>query len=108
MRDDTESPLSGHLRRFLARLEAEDAREDMERAVGWVVVLTDLEYGRISVYGEPFDEPAAAFSYAASIEQQVNEGAGDQQGWKATVHPLLPSGLWDRPSTVKDEADGSN
>lgn len=74
---------------LLAMLAVRDARDTLERAVGWVVQVTheDGLGGVLGLYGT-FCEPAAALEYAATQEGELNEG--EEDGFRCQVHPIMP------------------
>lgn len=72
-----------------ARADLANALEDVENALGWVVITTEQEINRVRVYGL-FDQPAAALECAAAVERFRREDVADEDDWSVNVYPLLP------------------
>ncbi len=64
--------------------------EELERAVGWVVVSKDLEFDRFMVIGS-FVNPGDALAYASSYGAEVNREFPEGNGWQVDVHPVMPA-----------------
>lgn len=77
-------------RNWLHQEEAKDAAFQVENAVGHVVALTDLEFGRVTLYG-PYEDPVEAMRQADMFAADLNRfNAEGDYGWTATVYPLQP------------------
>lgn len=79
---------------LLHDLMAQHKAEEVDRAVGWVVVCHDDLDCSITLHG-PFEDPLEALAWAEALERDCNRGrvAGDPNDppWRATVQPLLPT-----------------
>jgi hypothetical protein len=69
--------------------EVLSALEEMEDAVGWVVLAYCRQLGMVQVKGL-FDQPAAAMEYAAAADRFHNDTCGNAPTWASMVYPLLP------------------
>jgi len=76
---------------LLADLEAHADSSDAKDAIGWTIVCIDLEFGRLTVYGPPYDDPTEALVRADEMHESVHKGIGDDgPGWKYIVLPVMP------------------
>lgn len=85
------------MKELLDRIEANNALDDLQRAIGWTVSCKDLEYpDRISLFGF-FQDPVEASAYANRLQSSVNEGIGEgEEGWECKPFPILPADSWER------------
>jgi len=74
----------------LADLEAKDEAEMLTRAVGWVVLSVDDEFGYNYIVGV-FDEPAAALEYEQKMSTDLKSlTSATMKGWTTSVLPIMP------------------
>lgn len=82
------------LRAWLASLEARDAVDDMERALGWTA-LCFVQYpddGVVTAYGF-WQDPIDAARWANDFQQQMERDTADDPSAPAYAvipHPVLP------------------
>lgn len=69
--------------------DMEGLLDDMESALGWVVVTTETDVNRVRVFGL-FDQPAAAMECAAAVDRYRADLPADEDDWSVAVLPLLP------------------
>lgn len=66
-----------------------DAKDSLTRAIGWTVLVTHVEFPETrTLYGH-FEEPAAAFEWAADFEQGLNQEG--ETGFRCVVMPVMPA-----------------
>jgi hypothetical protein len=75
---------------LLARIAGGDARDELECALGWTVVVRheDMPENILGLYG--FQEPAAAMSWASANQAELNEEPGED-GFRCVVLPIMPA-----------------
>jgi hypothetical protein len=82
-------PRNAH-EKLLALLAVRDARDELERAVGWIVQVRheDAPETLLGTFG-PWSEPAGALTWAAAHEAELNEEPGEE-GFRCLVLPIMP------------------
>lgn len=75
---------------FIREEQARDEIERADRALGWIVMLEDLDFGSKTLYGT-FEDPVDAIAWSEKFRNELNECVGEnEEGWQTTVFPLQP------------------
>lgn len=70
---------------LLRRIAVRDARDQLERATGWIVQIHGIESGLVvSTYG-PFEQPGAALVWAEELD------VTEEEGFVCTVRAIMPA-----------------
>lgn len=87
---------------FMARLELDQQRWREREAIGWLVVVTDLEVHEVvNAYG-PFESAEIALVKAGEMDADPHCGASPDDGEPGWRHDVVPLFAYTEPEPKRD------